>query len=261
MPSIPITSEAHTESFGDLSLDLLGRCTSKFMGFRMQVAHALHAIEWRGVVIIPLIFNLSCAASVPKPGTYYTYQHQLPETHMGLPVNLDLLATSKLPEDEKRDAKKWLIFFHACEVSLAEYIDSLERNLEANERLSKKYSVADSIIGGLAGLSSAAVLVAAAAIAVPIAGAIWVGVGLSIQQYNIEPRLQEARRRLEEARALAQTFPDIERAFDAVVFVDSEPEARKRFKKWETYIETLQAKASHFFARPAAEDIARLVDE
>ncbi|MGQ0810976.1 MAG: hypothetical protein ACT4OO_07110 [Nitrospiraceae bacterium] len=226
-----------------------------------HLASVPHVSEWVIVVSVPLIFSLSCATSVPKPGAYYTYQHQLPETHMGLPVNLDLLATAKLPQDEKRDAEKLLIFFHTCQVSLTEYIESLERNLEANERLSKKYGVADSIIGGLSGLASTAVLVAAAAIAAPIAGAIWVAVGLSIQQFDIEPRVKEARHRLEEARALAQTFPDIERAFDAVVFVDSETEALKRFKKWETYIETLQVRASHVFARPPAENLVRLVEE
>lgn len=209
-------------------------------------------VSHRGVVlVIPLLFTMSCATPVPKAGDY---QHiQVPHTHMGLPVDLDLLATAKLPEDKKRVGEELLKFFHNTETSLTEYIEALEEHLEANELLSKKYGIADSIVGGVAGFSSPAVIFATAAIAFPIAGAIWVAVGLTIQKNDLEPEIEKAKERLDQARALAQLYPDIERAFDAVVFVDSEAEAERRFRKWEAFIETLRTKVSHFFAKSVHE--------
>ena len=102
---------------------------------------------------------------------------------MGLPVDLDLLATARLSQDKKRVGEEFLIFFHNCETSLTDYMDALEKNLEANEELSKKYSIVDAIVGGVAGFSSPAVIFATAAIAIPIAGAIWVAAGLTIQKF------------------------------------------------------------------------------
>ena len=196
------------------------------------------------MLFVSLLFALSCATPVPRPEDYY---NPLSQPHMGLPVDLDLLSTARLPQDKKRVGEEFLIFFHNCETSLNDYIYALERNLEANEELDRKYWIADAIVGGLAGLSSAAVLVTTAAIAIPIAGVIWVAVGLSIHNFEIAPEIKEARKRLGDARAIVELFPDIERAFDAAVFVDSETEAERRFRKWEVYIEALRPKVSHFF--------------
>ena len=203
------------------------------------------------VLVVAASLCLSCVTPVPRPEEYY---NPIQQTHMGLPVDLDLLTTAKLSQDKKRVGEEFLIFFHNCETSLTDYIDALEKNLEANEELSKKYALVDSIVGGVAGLSSPAVIFATAAIAIPIAGVIWVAVGLAIQNFEIEPHIKEARKRLADARAIVQLFPDVERAFDAAVFVDSDIEAERRFKKWEVYIETLRPKVSHFFfANSAAE--------
>lgn len=173
---------------------------------------------------------------------------------MGLPVDLDLLATARLSQDKKRVGEEFLIFFHNCETSLTDYIDALEKNLEANEELSKKYSIVDAIVGGVAGFSSPAVIFATAAIAIPIAGALWVAAGLAIQNFEIEPQVKEAHKRLADARAIVQLFSDVERAFDAAVFVDSDIEAERRFKKWEVYIEALRPKVSHFFFANSADE-------
>lgn len=170
--------------------------------------------------------------------------------HVGLYLDLDLLRTSRLSQDQQQLGEKFLNFFYLVEISLADYIDALEKNLAANDQLKNKYTIADSLVGGLAGLSAPSVILATAAVAVPIAGAIWVGVGLSIQQFDVEPQIEEGRRRLAEANALAQHLPDVEKAFDAVAFADSDEEADRRFKKWQVLIEDLKKKTSRFFAQP-----------
>ncbi|MBI4400887.1 MAG: hypothetical protein HY581_04580 [Nitrospirae bacterium] len=192
-------------------------------------------------------FLLSCATPVPKAVDYY---RQVPQTDMGISVDLDLLAAAKLPDEKKRLGEKLLNDFHSAETSLTDYADALERNVEVNEQLSKQYAIADAIVGALAGFSSIGVVFATAAIAAPIAGAIWVGIGLTVQRVNIEPQAREARDRLKEVERLAQIFPDVERAFRALVFADSDVEADRRFKIWNVYAENLKVKVSRFFAKP-----------
>ena len=62
--------------------------------------------------------------------------------------------------------------------------------------------------------------------------------------------MEEGRKRLDEAQEFLKPFPDIEKVFDGLVFAESETEATRRFKKWEVYIESIKAKASHFFVKP-----------
>ncbi len=75
-------------------------------------------------------------------------------------------------------------------------------------------------------------------------------IGLSIQQFNIAPQIEEGRKRLDDAQEFLKPFPDIEKVFDGLIFAESETEATRRFKKWEAYIESIKAKASHFFVKP-----------
>lgn len=201
----------------------------------------------RCVLFFPLLFVLSCATPVPKASDHY---QQVSQTDMGLSVDLDLLATAKLSEDKKRLGKELLNVLNSSENSLTDHVDALERNLEANEKLSKKYAIADAIVGGLAGLSSIGVIFTTAAIAAPVAGVVWIGVGLTIQHVNIGPEIEEARRRLNEAQRLAQIFPEVRRAFRAVVFADSDVDADRRFKIWNVFSENLKIKVLHFFAKP-----------
>ena len=91
-------------------------------------------------------------------------------------------------------AEELLDSYYSAEHTVAEYVTALETNLDANEQLKNKYTVADSIVGGLASLSSPAVIFATAPIAAPIAGAIWIAIGLSIQQFNIAPQIKEGRK-------------------------------------------------------------------
>jgi ABC-type multidrug transport system fused ATPase/permease subunit len=166
---------------------------------------------------------------------------------VGLIVDLDLLAAAELTENEKQAGAKLLRSFHAFEESIEEYIEALEENIEANERLSKKYEIAGAIAGGIAGLSSPAVIFATAAVAVPITGAVWIAVGLSIDLFDIAPEIETAKQRLEEAHRLIQLFPDTITAFRGLVFTDSSTEANKRFRQWQTYVENHRNKLSRFF--------------
>ena len=75
-------------------------------------------------------------------------------------MDIDLLSTSKLSPDNRRVAEGLPNSYYSAEHSLTEYITALEMNLDANEQLKNKYTVADSIVGGLAGLSSHAVIFA-----------------------------------------------------------------------------------------------------
>jgi hypothetical protein len=118
------------------------------------------------ILVVPW-FLPSCATPIPNTGDHY---RQVSQTYKGLQLDLDLLVTSKLSQDKKQDGEKLLNFFYSAETSLTDYIDALEKNLAANDQLKNKYTIADSIAGGLAGLSSPAIIFATAAVAIPIAG-------------------------------------------------------------------------------------------
>jgi hypothetical protein len=188
----------------------------------------------------------ACATPMPPPAEYYG---EVPRTEMGLAVDLDLLATAKLSQDKKQVGEELLTFFHTVETSFENYIGALETNIGANEELKEKYAISEAIIGGVTGISSPAIIIATAAVAIPVAGAIWIAVGEAIQHFNIKPRINVARHSLDEARRITRLFPDIITAFRGLVFSDSETEADKRFKQWQAYIEHLRRIASAYFTR------------
>ena len=70
---------------------------------------------WRVILVIPFVLNCSCATPAPHPADYYN--PQVPETDIGLAVDLDLLATAKLSDDHKRTGEKLLILFHSAETA------------------------------------------------------------------------------------------------------------------------------------------------
>jgi hypothetical protein len=75
--------------------------------------------------------------------------------------------------------------------------------------------------------------------------------GLGVQHYSIAPTEREARRRLDEAKRLTDQSPDIERAFDALIFAGDEAEATRRYKRWEAYLVDFEEKIRQFFNRYA----------
>jgi len=188
----------------------------------------------------------SCATPVPPRGDFY---HEVPKTEMGLAVDLDLLATASLAQDKKRIGEELLSIFHTAETSFENYIDALDTNIAANEELKEQYALSEAVIGGLTGIASPAIIFATAAVAIPIAGAIWIAVGESIQRFDVKPKIDEANHSVDEARRITRLFPDIITAFRGLVFSDSETEADKRFKQWQAYIEHLRRIASAYFTR------------
>lgn len=188
----------------------------------------------------------SCATPFPKASDY---QRPVPPDYLGLTVDTDLLDTSRLDSEDKIAARDLLRTFYNIEYSLDAYADAVEANLDANGLLSKKYSTAEALVGGVAGLSSIGVVFATAAIAVPVAGVIWIAASQYIQHYDIEPQINKAERRLEEAQEFAKLFPDVEKIFDGLVFSETYDEAYRRFKKWAAYVKTLEARTAKFFAK------------
>lgn len=199
------------------------------------------------VLLVPVFLVTSCATSVPKADDYY---RDIPQTDTRLELDMDLLTSSELSQDKKQAGERLVHFFHTAETSLRDYTDALEKSLDINEALKSKYGTVDAVVGGVAGLSSISVIFATAAVAVPIAGAVWIGVGLSIQQFDIQPQLTQGRKTLDEAHDLARLFPDVRVAFRAVVFADSNNQADRRFKVWQVHMEDLKKKVSHFFSKP-----------
>jgi hypothetical protein len=197
-------------------------------------------------VPLALLLMASCATPVPRPADYYG---EVPKTEMGLAVDLDLLATAKLSQDKRQVGEELLAFFHTAETSFENYIGALETNIGANAELKEKYAISEAVIGGVTGISSPAIIFATAAVAIPVAGAIWIAVGESIQRFNIKPRIDVARHSLDEARRITRLFPDIITAFRGLVFSSSETEADRRFMQWQAYIENLRTKASAYFIK------------
>ncbi|MBU6433798.1 MAG: hypothetical protein KJS98_10840 [Nitrospirae bacterium] len=206
-------------------------------------------IGWRVILVIPFALNCSCATPAPHPADYYI--PQVPETDIGLVVDLDLLATAKLSDDNKRTGEKLLILFHSAETAFECYIEMAESSIEANEQLKEKYATTEAIVGGVAGISSPAIIFATAAVAIPIAGALYIGVGQMIQTLDIKPQLRLARDHIDEARRITHVFPDIGAAFRGLVFAPSESEAERRFKQWSAYIEGVVGRVSRFFTEPS----------
>jgi hypothetical protein len=188
----------------------------------------------------------ACAAPLPMASDY---QRQVPTDYLGLMVDTDLLGTSRLDSEDKLAAQELLKIYYNTEYSLRAYIEALEANLAANEHLSKEYSTAEAFVGGIAGLSSIGVIFATAAIAVPVAGVIWIGTSQYIQHYEIDPQIKKTDRQLVEAQSLLRLFPDVEKIFDGLVFSETYDEAHRRFTKWAAYVKTLEARTAKFFAK------------
>lgn len=188
----------------------------------------------------------SCAAPLPKTSDY---QRQVPTDYLGLMVDSDLLNTSRLDQEDRNTAQDLLKSYYSVEYSLGAFTGALEANLDANEQLSKKYSTAEAFVGGIAGLSSIGVIFATAAIAVPVAGVIWIGTSQYIQHYDIEPQIRKAERKLTEVEGLLKMFPDIEKIFNGLVFSETYDEAHRRFKKWAAYVKNLETRTAKFFAK------------
>jgi hypothetical protein len=188
----------------------------------------------------------SCATPLPKASDY---QRQVPTDYLGLTVDADLLDTSRLDSEDKIAAQELLKIYYSTEYSLEAYAGALESNLNANEQLSKKYSTAEAFVGGIAGLSSIGVIFATAAIAVPVAGVIWIGTSQYIQHYEIDPHIKKIERQLAEVEGLLKLFPDVEKIFDGLAFAETYSEAHRRFTKWAAYVKTIEARTAHFFAK------------
>ncbi len=194
---------------------------------------------------VALLLLVACVPPNPRPQDYY---REVSASDTGLTIDRDLLASAKLSEEQKHSGEELLLFFHSAESSLESYIDALEKNLETTETLGRKYGTADAIVGGVSGLSSPAIIFATAAVAVPIAGAIWIAIGQSIQQFEINPKIEKSRAHLKEARRLLDLLPDTVTAFRGLVFADTEAEATKRFRHWHRYLENVKHKVLHFFS-------------
>jgi hypothetical protein len=188
----------------------------------------------------------SCAAPLPIAGDH---QRQVPMDYLGLTVDTDLLSTSRLDSEDKSAAQELLKTYYNTEYGLRVYIEALESNLAGNEHLSKKYSTAEAFVGGIAGLSSIAVIFSTAAIAVPIAGVVWIGVSQYIQHYEIDPQIKKTEHRIAEAERLLNLFPDVEKVFDGLAFAETYDEAHRRFKKWGAYVKDLETRTARFFTK------------
>lgn len=188
----------------------------------------------------------SCATPLLKASGY---QRQVPSDYLGLAVDTDLLDTSRLDSEDKIAAQELLKIYYSTEYSLRSYIEALESNHADNENLSKEYSTAEAFVGGIAGLSSIGVIFATAAIAVPVAGVIWIGTSQYIQHYEIDPQIKKTERQLAEAEGLLKLFPDVEKIFDGLAFAETYSEVHRRFTKWAVYVKTLETRTAKFFAK------------
>jgi len=193
------------------------------------------------------------AACATPPHIAGDYHRQVPADYLGLVVDSDLLTTSRLDSEDKAVAQELLKIYYDAEYGLRAYADALEKNLGANEQLSKDYSTAEAFVGGIAGLSSIGVIYATAAIAVPIAGVIWIGASQYIQHYEIDPQIKKTERQLAEAEGLLKLFPDVEKVFDGLAFAETYEEAHRRFTKWAAYVKNLEERTSRFFAKTAGQ--------
>lgn len=195
----------------------------------------------------------ACATPPPKASDF---NRQVPADYLGLVVDSDLLNTSRLDSEDKAVAQELLKTYYNTEYSLRVYIEALEANLAENELLSKEYTTAEAIVGGIAGLSSIGVIYATAAIAVPIAGVIWIGTSQYIQHYEIDPQIKKTDRQLVEAQALLTLFPDVEKLFNALAFAETYTEVHRRFIKWSAYVKNLEERTARFFAKAGGQQPA-----
>lgn len=199
-------------------------------------------------ILLGILGLLLAACATPSPSAS-DYHHQVPADYLGLVVDSDLLSTSRLDSEDKAAAQELLKTYYSTEYSLRVYIEALEASLAENERLSKEYTTAEAIVGGIAGLSSIGVIYATAAIAVPIAGVLWIGVSQYIQHYEIDPQIKKTDRQLVEAQRLLSLFPDVEKLFNALAFAETYSEVHRRFIKWSAYVKNLEERTSRFFAK------------
>jgi hypothetical protein len=173
----------------------------------------------------------------------------VPSEDLAYTIDRDLLATAKLPDETKQRAEAALTSFRRLERSLTNYMQALQENLRTNEELDEQYDVVEAVVGALSGITAIGVVFATGVVVVPIVGAVAIVTGVAIQHYHLKPTDREAKRRLEEAERLADQLPDIERAFDALVFAGDETEAVRRYKRWEAYVTGFDERTAQFFRR------------
>lgn len=200
--------------------------------------------------------GLVVTACATPPPISSDYHRQVPADYLGLVVDSDLLSTSRLDSEDKTTAQELLKTYYNTEYSLRVYIEALEANLAENEKLSKEYTTAEAIVGGIAGLSSIGVIFSTAAIAIPITGVVWIGASQYIQHYEIDPQIKKTDRQLVEAQRLLSLFPDVEKLFNALAFAETYSEVHRRFIKWSAYVKNLEERTSRFFAKAGGQQPA-----
>ena len=200
------------------------------------------------VLLLGALGLVVTACATPPPNVS-DYRRQVPADYLGLVVDSDLLSTSRLDSEDKAVAQELLKTYYDTEYSLRVYIEALEANLAENEKLSKEYTTAEAIVGGIAGLSSIGVIFSTAAIAIPITGVVWIGASQYIQHYEIDPQIKKTERRLVEAQSLLTLFPDVEKLFNALAFAETYTEVHRRFTKWSAYVKNLEERTTRFFAK------------
>jgi hypothetical protein len=210
------------------------------MSKRLRLSPVLFAVLWT---------LTSCVTAVPKGSDFA--DRPIDKGDIAFTIDRELLSTARLPDSLKAKASSHLQAFRHVETSLNAYIKALEGNLTANDDLNERYNTWEAIIGTVSGITAIGVLFASGVVVVPVLGAVAVLAGLGVQHYSIAPTEREARRRLDEAKRLADQSPDIERAFDALVFAGDETEATRRYKRWEAYLVDFEEKARQFFNRYA----------
>jgi hypothetical protein len=207
-------------------------------------------------VALLVALELAVTACATPPPLASDYNRQVPADYLGLVVDSDLLSTSRLDSEDKAAAQELLKTYYNTEYSLRVYIEALEANLAENENLSKEYTTAEAIVGGIAGLSSIGVIFSTAAIAIPITGVVWIGTSQYIQHYDIDPQIKKTDRRLVEAQTLLALFPDVEKLFNALAFAETYSEVHRRFTKWSAYVRNLEERTSRFFAKAGGQQPA-----
>lgn len=201
------------------------------------------------VFLMLLATFTSCVSAVPKGSDFA--DRPIAQDDIAFTIDMELLSTAQLPDSLKAAANAHLQAFRRVETSLNAYIKALEGSLNAIDDLNERYNTWEAIIGTVSGITAIGVLFASAAVVVPILGAVAVLAGVGVQHYSIVPTERDTRRRLDEAKRLADQLPDIERAFDALLFAGDETEATRRYKRWEAYLIDFEDKTRQFFSRYA----------
>jgi hypothetical protein len=196
-------------------------------------------------VFLPVIFFLcSCAIQAPMVTKYYV---SVDNTDKDYQSYCNLIDLSRLSNADKALAKQLIKEQFDFKKSIISFSNANDSVIKVNRKKTSHYSVANSWVGGLGGLSSLATIWASWTVVVPVVSGVWNLFGLSIQTYNLNPEIEISNKNKEKVEVVNVKFNESKEKFQLMISASSKSDADKYFTDWKKDLNSALIDASNLF--------------